>query len=157
MLVPAEAKVRQDAEGTDQYLRLVIGGAGFLLPSSASLAIEPMDQLTADADHPHIVAWRVVRPDRWPVFHLEADLQSRATGSWSKAVFIDAKPFPVGFAVADLLLLPREFRVEPFNPPGAAPTPLGPIFSGASVQEEGILFLLEPLAFAAYLKQLGGL
>lgn len=155
--MPAEAKIPQNAERADQYLRLAIGDAGFLLASGASLAIEPMEQLTAETAHPYIVAWRSIRSDRWPVFHLEADLSSRATRPWTKAVFIDAKPFPVGFAVSDLLLLPREFRVEPFNPPGAAPTPLGPIFSGASVQEGEVRFLLEPLAFAAYLKQLGAL
>ncbi|MHB1950059.1 MAG: hypothetical protein ACYCQK_01140 [Acidiferrobacteraceae bacterium] len=144
-------------EAADQYVRLAIGDTGFLLPAGASLAIEPVEQLTAETGHPYIVAWRANRSERWPVFRLSPDLCSHSTQPWTKAVFLGARPTPVGFCVADLLLLPRGLRVEPFNPPGPAPTPVGHIFCGASVQDSEVRLVLAPQAFAAYLKQLGGL
>ncbi|MHB1515728.1 MAG: hypothetical protein ACYCVY_08470 [Acidiferrobacteraceae bacterium] len=146
---------RKIADDGGQYLRLSVGGTEFLLPSGASIAVEPREQLTAETGHRYIVAWRAVLSDRWPVFHLEGDLSTRSERPWAKAVFIDAKPFPVGFTTEDILLLPRDLRVEPFTPLGRLPTTAGPVFSGAVVRGEEVQLLLDPLALAAYLQYLG--
>ncbi|MHB1528499.1 MAG: hypothetical protein ACYDDA_01165 [Acidiferrobacteraceae bacterium] len=154
--MPAERQVaRKIADDGGQYLRLSVGGTEFLLPSGASVAVEPREQLTTETGHRYIVAWHAALSDRWPVFHLEGDLSTRSDRPWAHAVFIDAKPFPVGLTAEEILLLPRDLRVESFMPPGRPPTAAGSVFSGAVVQGVEVQLLLDPLALAAYLQHLG--
>jgi len=134
-----------------------IAGIDFLIRSQCSVAIEPREQLIAETSHPYIVGWRAVLSDRWPVFHLASDLSTRSEADWEKAVFIDAKPHPVGITASNILLLPTEVVVEPFTPPGVSPTPVGHIFSGAWVQGADVLLAFSADALVAHLKRLGGL
>lgn len=155
--MPANAAaLPREVEG-GQYLRLKVGGVDFLLRSQRSVAIEQRDQLLPEASHPYVVAWKVVLAERWPVLHLGSDLTTRADGEWEKAVFIDAKPCPIGFTASNILLLPSEVAVEPFTPPGTAPTPVGHVFGGAWVQGVEVLLAFNADALVAHLKRLGGL
>ncbi|HET9122107.1 MAG TPA: hypothetical protein VFN52_01260 [Acidiferrobacteraceae bacterium] len=150
--MPAEARVLT-APGA-QFLRLGLSGVNFLLNSQASMAIEPEAQLVPERNHPYIVAWRVVLSERWPVFHLDASLQARGTGPWEKAVFIAARPFPVGIAASNLLLLPSDIHVEPLTLPGGPLTGAGPLFSGAWLQGSAVTLAFAPEALIAWLKTL---
>lgn len=137
-----------------QYLQFRVGGQDFLLPSQASIAIEPQAQLLPESGHPFVAAWRAVLSDRWPVFHLEASLAERGRDSWEKAIFVDAKPFPVGLAASQLFLLPKETRIEVFLPPGDAPTTAGPLFSAARVEGKKVTLAFSATALVLYLKGL---
>lgn len=155
--MPASTSVQPRPSEGGQYLRLQVGGVDFLLPSHRSIAIEQREQLLPESAHPHVVAWKAVLAERWPVLHLGPDLVSRPETGWEKAVFIDAKPHPVGIAASNILLLPSEVLVEPFTPPGIPPTPAGHIFDGAWVQGVDVLLAFNADGFVAHLRRLGGL
>ncbi len=142
----------------DQYLRLGLGEATFLLPSSASLAIEQRDTLTADdGTAGAVTAWRVSRSARWPAFHLDHNLRPVAHGDWQRAVFLESNPYPVGLIANEVQLLPRSaVKVEPFTPLGPPKTRNGHIFSGAWVDGLNVVLVFEPSALADYLHQLEG-
>ena len=151
--MPAEVRQVPATIGT-QYLRLGVSGSDFLLSSQASMAIEPQAQLVPERNHPYIVAWRVVLAERWPVFHLDASLRAGSTQPWEKAVFLAARPFPVGIAASNILLLPSDVRVEPLMLPGGPVTTVGPLFSGAWLQGASVTLSFAPDALIAWLKSL---
>ncbi|MHB8346656.1 MAG: hypothetical protein ACYDHM_05585 [Acidiferrobacterales bacterium] len=140
-----------------QYLRIDLGDTAFLLPGSASVAVEQRENLSVNTGGGAVTAWRVAGRDRWPAFCLDRHLQPQPLSgdSWQRAVFLQSDPYPVGLAADEVQLLARsEVLVEPFTPPGVAPTRKGHLFSGASVRGGHVLFEFEPAALAAFLHQL---
>jgi len=133
-----------------------MGDAAFLLPSSASFAIEQrVNLVTNDSGGGAVTAWRVAHSDRWPAFHLDRDLRPVTHGDWQRAVFLESDPCPVGLIANEVQVLPRsDLQVEPFVPLGAPPTRVGHLFSGAWVSGASVLLVFEPRALAAYLHQL---
>ncbi|MHB8453469.1 MAG: hypothetical protein ACYDDO_01970 [Acidiferrobacterales bacterium] len=142
----------------DQYLRIGLGDAAFLLPSSASFAIEKRENLVPDDSGLGVVtAWRESASARWPAIHLDQDLQPVSRADWQRAVFLESSPYPVGLIANEVQLLPRsDVTVEPFTPLGAPATQVGHLFSGAWVSSTEVLLVFDPGALAAYLYRLEG-
>lgn len=140
-----------------QYLRLVLDKQTFLLPSEASISIEQREHLRAAGAGGAIAAYRETAGAPWPAYSIDGDLRVTTPGVWQRAIFIDAKPVPVGIIAAEIQLLPRstDMRIEPFTPPGPAPAPAGHVFAGAWVRDDNIVFVFDPKGLAAYLARLG--
>lgn len=140
-----------------QYLRLVLDKQAFLLPSEASISIEQREHLRAADAHGPIAAYRETAGTPWPAFAVDGELRATTPGAWQRAIFIEAKPVPVGIIAAEIQLLPRstDMRIEPFTPPGPAPSRAGHVFAGAWVRDDEIVFVFDPKGLAAYLTQLG--
>jgi len=118
-----------------QYLRIGVQGVDYLLPGSASFAIEKREHLQVDTSGGIIVAWRVASGTRAPAYSVDADLHPLARSSWQRAVFLQGDAQPVGLIADELQLLAREdVRVEPFRPLGPAATRSGHLFGGAWVR-----------------------
>lgn len=143
---------------TEQYLRIEIAGTQYLLPSNASLAIEQRHNLEVnEKSGSPVAAWRVVRSVRWPAYAMDVELNVAATDDWQRAVFLDAKPFPVGLVANEIQLLPRtDLVVEPFTPLGKPPVAAGPLFNAAWVSDKNALLVFEPKALTAWLQSFGG-
>ena len=140
-----------------QYLRLKIDETSFLLPSTASLAIEKREGLSSSSDSRLVAAWRQTSRGRWPAYSLDQQLQPAPRNSWSRAVYLNATPNPVGLVTDEIQLIPTDqLQIVPFHPPGPAPTAVGHIFNGAHVTGDELLLVLEPGAFTAYLMSLEG-
>ncbi|MHB8258085.1 MAG: hypothetical protein ACYDHY_00465 [Acidiferrobacterales bacterium] len=141
--------------GENEYLRIDFGGAAFLLLRRASLAVEQRENLLVNEGGGAVSAWRAAGKDRWPAFCLDRNLRLVSGGGWQCAVFLQLDPYPVGLVADEVQLLPRsEVRVEPFTPPGIAPTRKGHLFSGASVGGGQVLFEFDPNVLAAFLYRL---
>ena len=141
--------------GENEYLRIGFGGATFLLPRRASLAVEQRGNLLVNEGGGTVSAWRAAGKDRWPAFCVDRNLQLLSGSGWQWAVFLQSDPHPVGLVADEVQLLPRsEVLVDPFTPPGAAPTRKGHLFSGASVGGGQVLFEFDPNVLAAFLRQL---
>lgn len=140
----------------NQYLRIDLGSAAFLLPSRVSLAIEQRENLSVNEVGGSMAsAWRVAGLDRWPAFRLDQDLRLHSGGDWRSAIFLESKPYPVGLIVDEVQLLAQsEVLVEPLTPLGTAPTRKGHLFSGAWVSGGQVLLVFEPVALAAFLSQM---
>lgn len=137
-----------------QYLRIALEDAEFLLPSEASVSIEQRDQLTVDTQGA-VTAWREVRGSRWPAFYLGADLRLARGADWQRAIFLDYEPYPLGLIADEVQLMPRaEVQIEPFYPPGPRATPVGPLFSGAWMRDQKMVLVFEPNALVSYLHKL---
>jgi len=145
------------AQSQHQYLRLVIGGTAFLLPSVMRYTIEQREALTENtAARSPVAAWRTVRGTRWPAYSLGADLTAHPAGEWHRAVFLEARPQNVGIIVDEVQLLPRgETEVANFTPLGPAPTRFGHLFNGAWVAGREVTLVFEPTALIGYLQSLG--
>ena len=145
------------APSQHQYLRLVIGGSTFLLPSVMRYTIEQRDALTENtASQSPVAAWRTVRGTRWPAYSLGPDLTTRPAGDWHRAVFLEARPQNVGIIVDEVQLLPRgETEIAKFTPLGPAPTRFGHLFDGAWVSGRDVTLVFEPTALIGYLQSLG--
>jgi hypothetical protein len=140
-----------------QYLRLTIDDASFLLPSTASLAIEKREGLSTSADSRLVAAWRESSRGRWPAYSLDSQLQPTPRERWSRAVYLNANPNPVGLVTDEIQLIPTDqLHIVPFYPLGSAQTPAGHMFNSAHVDGENVLFVLDPNAFASYLLSLEG-
>lgn len=140
-----------------QYLRLKLDGAVFLLPSTASLAIEKRESLTSSADSTLVAAWRETSNGRWPAYSLDSLLQPSPGGNWTRAVYLNATPHPIGLVADEVQLIPTDIlQIVPFNPPGMAPTTLGHLFNGAHIEDDDVFLALEPNALITYLGSLGG-
>ncbi|OGI42015.1 MAG: hypothetical protein A2150_05655 [Candidatus Muproteobacteria bacterium RBG_16_64_11] len=141
-----------------QYLRIEIDGAQYLLPSAASLAIEQRDHLVVnDTDDTPAAAWRVTKSARWPAYCLDRSFKPVKHGRWQRAVFLDASPHPIGLMTGEAQLMARtELRVEPFSPPGPAPSRFGHLFNGAWVEGSRAVLVLDPAALIGFLQGLGG-
>lgn len=140
-----------------QYLRIGLQGVDYLLPSTASYAIEKREHLELGVPGERVVAWRNTPAGRWPAYSVDADLNPLERLAWQRAVFLQAGPQPVGLVADELQVLSREeVRVEPFRPPGPAPTPAGHLFGGAWVRAgRAPALVFEPAALAVWLRQLG--
>lgn len=139
--------------GSEKYLLIAFAGQAFLLPSSASFAIEQREVLVVnDSGAGSVVAWWETSGKRLPVYHLDADLKFVRNDDWQRAVFLNAQPRPIGLAANEIHLLTHaDVRVEPFHPLGQAPTRGGQLFSAAWVQGTEVTLVFEPRALATYL------
>ena len=138
---------------TGQYLRIVLAGMDFLLPSSASIAIEQRDSLVenGDDDSP-AVAWQESKGIRWPAFHLDRDLHVTKSDDWQRAVFLNARPHPVGLVANEIQLMPRsDVPVETFHPLGVPHSTHGHLFSAAWVNGNDVVLVFDPKALSGYL------
>lgn len=142
---------------SNQYLRLDISGASYLLPSTVRYTIEQRDSLAPNPDTTSaVVAHRQVRSARWPAYCVDADLQPARRADWQRAVFIETHPEAVGVIVDDVHLLPRGgVQVAPFSPPGPAPTPYGQLFNAAWVSGRRVTLVFDPAVLIEYLRGLG--
>ncbi|MEE8389110.1 MAG: hypothetical protein V3R65_11080 [Acidiferrobacterales bacterium] len=139
-----------------QYLRLKLDGAVFLLPSTASLAIEKREGLTSSVDSTLVAAWRETASGRWPAYSLDSLLQPTSGGSWTRAVYLNATPHPIGLVADEVQLISTDLlQIVPFHPPGKAPTALGHLFNGAHIEGDDVFLVLEPNALITYLGSLG--
>jgi len=143
-----------------QYLRIGLMGADYLLPNSTSYVIEKREQLEInDTPGALIVAWQATPGGRAPAYSVDADLNPANRHDWQRAVFIQVGGQTLGLIADELQLLARDVvQVEPFIPPGPAPTPSGHLINGAWVragQTPALVF--EPQVLATYLKRLESL
>lgn len=139
-----------------QYLRLKIDGAVFLLPSTASLAIEKREGLSSSADSTLVAAWRETSSGRWPAYSLDSLLQPTSGGDWTRAVYLNASPHPIGLVAFEVQLIQADLlQIVPFNPPGSAQTAVGHLFNGAHIEGDDVFLVLEPNALITYLASLG--
>lgn len=141
----------------NQYLRLQLGSANFLLPNRSGFTIEQRENLiTNKSPDGNVVAWRSVHSTRIPAYCLDATLRVTRHHHWHRAVFLDASPHAVGLVVDEVELLPRaETTISPFVPLGLPPTRLGHLFSGGWVKGNRVIFVFDPPALVAYLQSLG--
>lgn len=139
-----------------QFLRIGLQGVDYLLPGSASYAIEKREHLEVNASGGVIVAWRVASGARAPAYSVDADLNPVARTAWQRAVFLQGDAQPVGLIADELQLLARdEVRVEPFKPLGPVPTRSGHLFGGAWVRPgHAPMLVFEPRALSEYLRRL---
>jgi len=141
----------------NQYLRLQMGGASFLLPSGTGYTIEQRENLTTNkSPEGNVAAWQSLRSTRLPAYCLDAMLRVTRHHNWHRVVFLDALPHAVGLAVDEVQLLPRaDTIVTPFTPLGHPPTRLGHLFAGAWVTGNRLMLVFDPKAIVAYLQGLG--
>ncbi|MBI3900377.1 MAG: hypothetical protein HY308_19140 [Gammaproteobacteria bacterium] len=140
----------------NQFLRIAFQGVNFLLPGSASLAIEQRDALVTDDSDSLVTAWRPARQGRWPAFALDSTLKPLRTQQWQRAVFIEAKPQAVGLVADEIQLLNRnDIHVAPFTPLGPKSSRFGHFFNAAWVDGSVVTLIFDPLVLAAYLRSLG--
>ena len=141
----------------NQYLRLRLGEATYLLPSTTTFTIEQRDNLvTNKAPEGNVAAWRAMRTERIPAYCLDSLLKPVRRQNWQRAVFLDAKPQAVGLIADEVELLPRaETQVAPFVPLGLPLTRNGHLFSGAWLSGKHVALVLDPKALIAYLQSLG--
>jgi hypothetical protein len=141
-----------------QYLRLTIGGQPYLLPSVLRYTVESRDSLMPNTDERlRAAAWRVVGDRRWPAYGLDAQLNVLPRPDrWERAVFLEGPEGTVGFIVDEMQLLARgEVTTTSFTPLGAASTLAGHLFSGARLEGNRAVLVIEPQALVAYLTGLG--
>ena len=141
-----------------QFLRIGLQGADYLLPGTASFAIEKRENLEDGEPGALIAAWSVTPRGRWPAYSVDSDLDPYPRSAWQRAVFLQGQMQPLGLVADELQLLGRdEVRVERFRPLGPEPTPLGHLFNGAWVRPgRPPLLVFDPRALAEYLRRLGG-
>lgn len=141
---------------SSQYLCLVLEGTEYLLPGSASVAIEQRDVLLPADNAGPLVAWRQTRQGRWPAYGLSASLRPSRPGGWQRAVFLDSGAVPLGVVADEVHLLGRtDLHVTPFAPLGPSPTRFGHFFNAAWVDGHKVTFVLEPRSLVAFLRGLG--
>ena len=142
---------------TRQFLRIGLMGVDYLLPSSTSYVIEKREHLEInDAPGALVAAWQATPTGRAPAYSVDANLDPLSRHAWQRAVFIQAGRQTLGLVADELELLSSEdVRVEPFTPPGPAPTPAGHLFGGAWVRAgQAPVLVFEPVALADYLMRL---
>jgi hypothetical protein len=141
---------------TGQYLRIVLDGLDFLLPSGASIAIEQRHSLIEGNGSEPAVAWWETQGNRCPAYRLDHDLRLTRDDNWQRAVYINARPHAVGLAANEIQMMPRsDYTVETFHPPGKPHSAHGHLFSAAWVNGNEVLLVLDPQALAGYLLGLG--
>lgn len=139
-----------------QYLRVEINGTAFLLPSSASAAIEQRDALVINQADGNVTAWRKQRGGRQPVYALDAAMQVTRRDDWQRAVFLDESDGGTGLVVDDVELLGRDkVTVNPYTPVGPAPTAFGHLYSGAWIEGRNATLVFDARVLSAYLHSLG--
>ena len=142
---------------SEQFLRFVLGGTPYLLPSGSSLAIEKRDSLVSnDTGRGGACAWRSVGSERWPVYCLDADLRVARSGEWEEAIFLPGSPHAVGLAAQGVQLLPAgEVSLVPFRPIGPAPTRAGHLFNTAWVRNAQVTLVFDAGTLAQFLLGFG--
>lgn len=137
------------------FLCIVLEGVDYLLPSHASAAIEQRDAMRAAAEPGGVIAWRETRQGRWPAYGLDAGFRPARPAHWQRAVFFARGERPLGLVADDVRLLGRtEMQVAPFVPPGPAPTRAGHLFSGAWLDGERVVLVLDPRGLVGLLANL---
>lgn len=141
----------------NQYLRLRLGEADYLLPSASGYTIEQREHLILnESPEGNVAAWQTLRSKRLPAYCLDGGLRVRRRQDWHRAVFLEAEPHAVGLAVDEVELLPRsETAISSFSPLGKPPTRAGHLFSGAWVTGNRVVLVFDPRAIVAYLQGLG--
>lgn len=140
-----------------QYLKLSFAGGTYLLPSTAGFTIEQRENLQLnDSPSSHVSAWRQARSSRWPAYALDADFRPTHNHAWQRAVFVEAMPHAIGVTVDEVHLLARATaQVTPYMPLGPVPTRAGHLFTGAWVNEEELMLVLDPRSLVVFLQGLG--
>jgi hypothetical protein len=140
---------------TVQYIRLDLGGTSYLLPADTRPLIEKRDDLVISKGNP--CAWHEHEGgERWPAYCLDGDLRL-ARSDWAEAVFVHARPYPVGLAAAKLEQLTLAAgEVVAFRPPGPTPSAAGHLFNAAWVREREATLVFAPAALVLYLQAFGG-
>lgn len=141
-----------------QYLRFSIGGVPYLLPAGVSIAIEQRPHLQVNSSgRGRVCAWRERAAERWPAYCLDRDFRAVQREDWESAIYLRARPQPVGIAASGVQLLGLgEVSVVPFRPLGPPPTPAGHIFNGACMREDqSVALVFAPAMLASFLQSLG--
>ena len=141
----------------NQYLRLRLGNASFVLPSGSGFSIEQRENMSINqSSDGNVACWRSVHSTRLPAYCLDGMLRVTRHDDWQRAVFLDATPHAVGLVVDEVQILSRaETVISPFTPPGLPPTRAGHLFSGALVTDNRVALVFNPAALVAYLQSLG--
>ncbi len=128
----------------------------YLLSGRASVAIDQRDNLELnESTRSQISAWRKQDGDRWPAFCLDRDLKVAHRREWDRAIFLEARPYPVGLIADQVeLMVEGEVEVVPFTPLGPPPTRVGHLFTGAWVRGPRVILVFDADALAAYLQSL---
>ncbi len=136
-----------------QFLLFRIGDTSYLVPGSATVAIDKRDSLSRDdSGQGGICAWRTGGTERWPVYLLDAQLRPSGGGHWERAIFLPASPHPVAIAANAVQLLPQsEVSTVSFRPLGPPPTPAGHLFNAAWVHDANVILVFDPGALALFL------
>ena len=141
----------------NQYLRLQLGNASFVLPSRSGFNIEQREHMIInESSDGNVAAWRLVQPTRQPAYCLDAMLRVTRHDHWQRAVFLGATLHAMGLLVDEVQMLSRtEITISPFTPLGFPPTRAGHLFTGAWVTSNGVILVFNPSALVAYLQGLG--
>lgn len=141
-----------------QFLLFRIGDTSYLIPGSATVAIDKRDSLTSgDSAHGGVCGWRTAGTERWPVYLVDAQLRPSAGGHWERAIFLPASPHPVGIAANAVQLLPQsEVLTVPFRPIGPPPTRAGHLFNAAWIHEANVILVFDPATLGLFLLNLQG-
>lgn len=139
-----------------QYLRFNLGGVPYLLSGRASVAIDQRHNLEVnDTGDGNVSAWRAHDTGRWPAFCLDREVRVSHRDDWEHAIFLDARPYPVGLIADQVELMAQgEVHVVPFTPLGPPPTRVGHLFTGAWVRGARAVLVFDPDALVAYLQGL---
>ena len=141
---------------SSQYLRVVLDGTEYLLPSTASVAIEQRDSMMLERTPGRVVAWRQTRNGRWPAYGFDGGFRSVSPEYWQRAVFLETNKQPVGLVAEDVTLLGRtDMHVAPFAPPGPAPTRYGHWFNAAWIDGTRVTLVIDPRVLVQFLQGLG--
>jgi hypothetical protein len=141
---------------SSQYLRIVLDGSDYLLPSAASVAIEQRDSMALERTPGRVVAWRQSRSGRWPAYGFDAAFRPASPEHWQRAVFLETSRQPVGLVADDVNLLGgTDMHVAPFAPPGPAPTRYGHWFNAAWIDGTRVTLVIDPRALVQFLQSLG--
>ena len=139
-----------------QFLLFRIGDTSYLVPGSRTVAIDKRDSLSSeDSSQGGICGWRTSGTERWPVYLLDAQLRPTGGGHWERAIFLPARPHPVGIAANAVQLLPQnEVSTVPFRPLGPPPIPAGHLFNAAWVHDTNVILVFDPATLALFLLSL---
>ncbi len=136
-----------------QFVLFRIGDTSYLVPGSATVAIDKRDNLsTDDSNRGGVCAWRTTGDERWPVYLLDARLRPSGSGHWERAIFLPARPQPVGIAANAVQLLPqKEVSTVPFRPLGPPPAGGGHLFNAAWVHDTNVILVFDPATLGLFL------
>ncbi len=143
---------------SNQYLRFSLAGAYYLISGSVSVAIDQRDSLEINKTGTgQVCAWRLHDGTRWPVYCLDQDFKVVQRDDWERAIFLDARPTPVGLTTNQVQLLPEgEAQITLFTPLGPPVTTAGHLFSGAWVRGSQAILVFDPEVLTTFLHDLGG-
>lgn len=143
---------------SSHYLRIVLDGVGYLLPSTASVTIEPREAMVSHDGPGPVAAWRRMRQgSAWPAYGVDAGFAPSRPAHWQRAVFLEGGRQPLGLVADEVHMLSgTDMHVAPFVPLGPAPTPFGHLINGAWVEGEKVTLVLDPPGLIGFLRSFGG-